>query len=192
MLNSVVENVLDVGCGSSKINGAIGIDQYLLSGVDIVHNLDAVPWPLNSNSFDRIIFSHSISHLSDLSDIFIECHRLLRDNGVIEIVAPHYASDNFNTDPTHKLHLGVRSMFYYCNNVPFGYKYLPGEISFNLIESGISFREVNTSWRKSVKFNPLKLIGVEWLINKYSRIYERFFCWILPPSEVYFVMKKTR
>lgn len=182
--------VLDVGCGSSKIIGAIGIDQFSLHGVDIVHNLDIYPWPLKDNSFDRIVFSHSISHLNNLSDVLVECYRLLRPNGVVEIVAPHYASDNFNTDPTHKLHLGIRSMSYYCDNVDFGYKYISDNIKFKLIESKISFREAKTLWREILKPNPFKILGFEWLVNKYPRIYERLFCWIIPPSEVYFLIQK--
>jgi len=190
MNNHIKECILDVGCGASKVSGSIGIDQLQLNGVDIVHNLDSIPWPLESKSFDRIIFSHSISHLSNLPATIIECHRLLRPNGVIEILAPHYASDNFNTDPTHKLHIGSRSMLYFAANVGFGYKYVPNDKCFELICSYVSFREAKTSWRKSVKFNPFKVIGLEWLANKYIRVYERFFCWFLPPSEVYFVLRR--
>lgn len=188
--NESRENILDVGCGGSKVIGAIGIDRLPLNGVDIIHDLDVLPWPLEANSFDRIIFSHAISHLSNLPEIIIECHRLLKADGFIEIVAPHYASDNFNTDPTHKLHLGVRSMFYFSANVDFGYKYIPIDYLFNLVHSSISFREARTSWRKSRKLNPFELVGLEWFVNKYARVYEHFFCWMLPPSEVYFLLRK--
>ena len=190
MIIIAAETVLDVGCGATKVKGSIGIDLIPLEGVDIVHNLEILPWPLDSNAFDKIIFSHSISHLSDLPATLVECNRLLKPGGIIEIVVPHYASDNFNTDPTHKLHIGTRSMLYFTKNIDFGYRYFPDDKLFELIYSGISFREAKTSWRATVKFNPFKLIGIEFIVNKYIRIYERFFCWILPPSEVYFLMRK--
>lgn len=184
------ETVLDVGCGGTKVKGSIGIDLLPLDGVDIVHNLNSIPWPLQSNTFDRIIFSHSISHLNDLPLTLIECYRLLKPGGFIEIVAPHYSSDNFNTDPTHKLHIGSRSMLYFTKNDALGYRYLPEDKLFDLIFSCVSFREAKTSWRSNLKLNPLKAIGIEYLVNKFNRIYERFFCWIFPASEVYFLLRK--
>lgn len=184
------EIILDVGCGSSKIPGAIGIDQFPLKDVDVIHNLNSIPWPFEGEKFDRIVFSHSISHLSDLPLVIEECHRLLKPDGLIEIVAPHYSSDNFNTDPTHRIHLGFRSMNYFVNNTDFGYRYISDSICFKLVKAAISFREADTSWRKTTKLNLLKAIGIEWSVNKFPRIYERFFCWVLPASEVYFLLQK--
>jgi len=189
MSNSKVR-ILDVGCGSSKIEGAVGIDLFELPGVDVVHNLNSIPWPFESLQFDRIVFCHSISHLHDMPSVIAECNRLLKVGGLIEIVAPHYASDNFNTDPTHKCHMGIRSMNFFVGNVNFGYRYVSQECRFELLRSCISFREASTSWRHSKKFNPFKILGFEWLVNKFSRFYEHFLCWIFPPSEVYFLLKK--
>ncbi|MHA1979217.1 MAG: hypothetical protein ACW98I_20110, partial [Candidatus Hodarchaeales archaeon] len=36
--------ILDVGCGTEKIDGAIGIDRVKLDGIDIIHDLDKYPW----------------------------------------------------------------------------------------------------------------------------------------------------
>ena len=184
-------SILDVGCGSSKTFGSIGIDCLPLKGVDIVHDLNIFPWPLKDESFERIIFSHSISHLNNVIDVIIECNRLLRPGGYLEVVAPHYSSDNFNTDPTHRFPLGSRSMNYFVDNVEFGYRYINPNIHFELVCSSLSFRECHASWRKNLKPNLLKWIGLELLVNRFPRFYERFFCWVLPTSEVYFLMKKT-
>jgi len=35
--------ILDVGCGTAKINGAIGIDRVNLPKVNIVHDLNQFP-----------------------------------------------------------------------------------------------------------------------------------------------------
>jgi len=182
--------ILDVGCGATKISGSLGIDHLNLANVDIIHDLNSFPWPVESNQFDKIIFAHSISHLGDIGRIMEECNRILKIGGLIEIVAPHYSSDNFNTDPTHKIHLGSRSMNYYVNNVIFKYHYLKSEIKFDLEDVNLSFRECITSWRDEVKFNPYRLIGIECLVNKNKRIYEKFFCWIFPCSEVYYRLIK--
>ena len=48
---------LDIGCGQSKTAGAVGIDILPGAGVDIVHDLNKLPWPLEANRFetDRIV-----------------------------------------------------------------------------------------------------------------------------------------
>ena len=59
----------------------------------------------------------------------------------------------------------------------------------------ISFREHFTHDGNKPFFNPLKWIGFEWLINKFSRFYEKFFCWILPAGEIYYeleIVKKSK
>lgn len=183
---------LDVGCGSTKIDGFIGMDHLSLPGVDIVHDLNEIPWPFEDNSVKKIVFCHSLSHLENISSIMIECSRLLVPGGILEILAPHYSSDNYKTDPTHKMSLGVRSMNYFILNTDFGYTYIPEKNLFHMISSEISFRECSTSWRKSAKFNPFKYLGIEKLVNLTSRLYEKFISNLLPASEVYFVLKKPK
>lgn len=186
------EVILDVGCGARKVTGAIGVDRFSLPGVDVVHDLDIYPWPFANESFDRIVFCHSASHLQDIAKTLKECYRLLRPGGIIEIIAPHYSSDNFNTDPTHRIHLGYRSMNYFVCNVSFGYRYIDSNIEFELQKVALSFRECKASWRRSTKLNPFAWIGIESLVNIFPRVYERFFCWIVPASEVYFRLGKLR
>lgn len=179
---------LDVGCGPSKQMGAIGIDMFALPNVDVVHNLDVYPWPFSDDSFDRIICRHSLSHLGDFVRAMEELHRICKPGGIVEIQAPHYASDNFNTDPTHRIALGIRSMNYFCDNVPFKYRYY-SKSRFELVRSNISFRDNRTDFRKSVPFNPFRWVGIEQAINAFPRFYERFFVYWLPPSELYFKLR---
>ena len=186
------EQVLDVGCGGSKVSGAVGIDRFELTGVDVVHDLNILPWPFEAESFDNIIFSHSISHLNDICKIMLECHRLLKPGGLIEIVAPHFSSDNFHTDPTHTFSMGYRSMYYFVRNVEFGYTYMDESKLFELVNNTLSFREASTSWRDKPKFNFAKIIGIEFFANKFPRLYERHFVSLFPVSEVYFLLKKAK
>ena len=39
-------------------------------------------------------------------------------------------------------------------------------------------------------FPDEELLGAEWLVNKFPRIYERFFVYMLPVSEVYYSLTK--
>ena len=92
---------LDVGCGPYKTPGAIGIDWAKLPGVDVVHDLNVFPWPFSNNYFDHIVCNHSLSHLNNFVRTIEEIFRIAKPNSILEILVPHYASDNFNTDPTH-------------------------------------------------------------------------------------------
>lgn len=178
--------ILDLGCGMKKTDGAIGLDMVALPGVDVVHDLNAFPYPFDADTFDLIIARHSLQHLDRIVLVMEELHRILKPGGELRIYAPHYASDNFNTDPTHKTSFGFRSMNYFVSNVPFHYTFYTNK-SFILKNRRISFRQHDDGY--SLK-NPLKLLGIEWAINKAPRIYERFFAYILPPSEVFFSLTK--
>lgn len=183
--------ILDVGCGTCKFDGAIGIDRLKLKGVDIVIDLEQFPWPFEENTFDRIIFKHSLSHFPDIIAVMEEVHRISSPNAIVDILAPHYTCDNFLTDPTHKISLGYRSMYYFCTNIP-NWKYKYSKASFKLLKSYICFGEYKIDFNMNEflkRMSILKLIGVEYIVNKVPRIYEKFFCFIMPASEVYFQMK---
>ena len=49
---------LDIGCGANKQPGFVGIDIRPLDGVDIIHDLEVQPWPLDRKS-TRLNSSHS-------------------------------------------------------------------------------------------------------------------------------------
>ncbi len=179
---------LDVGCGIDKIPGAIGVDKIALPNVDVVHDLDQVPWPFKDNTFDHIVCKHSLNHLSDLIKAMEEIHRIAKPNAIVEILAPHYSSDNFNTDPTHKFHMGIRTMNYFCEEFKFKYHYY-SKARFKMLKRHISFRENITDFRKDTKFNIARIVGFEFIVNKFPRIYERFFTYWFPASEVYFKLQ---
>jgi SAM-dependent methyltransferase len=180
------KRTLDLGCGRKKTPGAVGLDMVALPGVDVVHDLNAFPYPFEDNTFDLVIARHSLQHLDRIVLVMEELHRILRPGGELRIYVPHYASDNFNTDPTHKTSFGLRSMNYFASNVPFHYTFYTNK-SFILNERHLSFRQHDDGY--SLK-NPFKLLGIEWMANRAPRIYERFFAYLLPPSEVFFSLTK--
>lgn len=182
------ENWLDVGCGTDKISGAIGVDLIKLPGVDVVHNLNVFPWPFEDNTFDHIVCNQSLSHLNDFVGVIEQMHRIAKPGGIVEILAPHYANDSFNTDPTHKMHIGIRSMNYFLEGIDFKYRYY-SSVRFEKIVTRISFRENRTDFRNKIEPNPTRWLGIEQLVNYFPRIYERFFVYWMPPAEVYFKLR---
>ena len=96
--------ILDLGCGYNKVEGAVGLDNASLLGVDIVHDLLDIPYPFKNESFEKIYLRHVIEHfyLNDFEKILNECFRILTSDGVLQITVPHAFSISAFTDPTHK------------------------------------------------------------------------------------------
>jgi len=105
--------LLDIGCGRNKIPGAVGIDKVPLPGVDVIHDLNSYPYPFDDDSFDEIYAIHVIEHLDSIVRAMEEIHRLVKPDGKVIIVTPHYSDYMSWNDPTHKWHLSTYSFRYF-------------------------------------------------------------------------------
>lgn len=56
--------ILDLGCGTRKREGAIGVDK-IPSVADILHDLDCFPYPFEDSSFDEIHLDNVLEHLAE-------------------------------------------------------------------------------------------------------------------------------
>jgi len=54
---------IDLACGDRKKEGYYGIDVSAIQGVDLVHDLNVYPWPLEDNSVDKINCHHYVEHI---------------------------------------------------------------------------------------------------------------------------------
>lgn len=112
----VDKKVLHIGCGESKLPGALGMDILKLDGVDVVHNLDKTPWPIPDNDVD-LIFAHSVvEHLSDIVAFIEESHRVLKPGGRLVVAVPYFRSVDSYTDVTHKHFFTSKSFDYFLKN----------------------------------------------------------------------------
>lgn len=94
---------LDVGCSDHKSLGSIGIDKRQVAGVDIVHDIEVLPWPLPDACCYRILMSHIVEHLKPwlIMDIIDEAWRVMLPEGQLLIATPYAGSPRFHQDPTH-------------------------------------------------------------------------------------------
>ena len=94
---------LDCGCGSAKQKGYVGLDIRALKDVDIVHDVESVPYPLPDDCCFQILCSHLIEHLKPwlIIDIFNEWWRIMKPGGQLLISTPYAGSFGFWQDPTH-------------------------------------------------------------------------------------------
>lgn len=175
---------LDVGCGRNKTSGCIGVDSVALNEVDIVHDLSSMPWPFADSEFDLVYSNHYLEHSVDIVGTFGELHRILKPNAELMIRVPHYASDNFHSDLTHRNAFGWRSMDHFSINSSVDYNYYT-KFKFEIIEREIRFVGPG-------RFDPFQLVGIKYLANRFPRIYERFFVYWLPPTELFFRMRAVK
>lgn len=69
---------LDIACGRKKREGFTGIDIAPLPGVDIVHDLEVFPWPIDDECVELVNVSHYIEHTKDLMQFMNELYRIMK------------------------------------------------------------------------------------------------------------------
>lgn len=96
--------IIDLGCGETKEPGAVGLDNALLPGVDVVHDLLDFPYPFPDASADRVYLKHVVEHfdLPSIQRILAEVYRILVPGGIAEVRVPHVFSVAAWADPTHR------------------------------------------------------------------------------------------
>ena len=93
---------LNVGCGSDIRPGWVNLDVAALDGVDVVHNLEQLPWPFEADSFDEIELINVLEHLSNTIAVMEELHRISAPDARVTIRVPYWNSPDAISDPTHK------------------------------------------------------------------------------------------
>jgi hypothetical protein len=131
---------LNLACGQKPKEGYCNIDYRAIEGVDEVVDLLDFPWPIESDSAEKIICEHFVEHIPhdltaryllkhrwddrrlipepDLRDGLLqfmdEVYRILKPEGTIDITTPYYSSEMMWRDPTHCRAI-TDYTFYYFN-----------------------------------------------------------------------------
>lgn len=105
--------VVDIGCGSNKREGAIGLDIARVEGVDVLgdvtHGL-----PFGDSTVDAVHAAHLLEHMDDLPAVMSEIWRICKPGARVYITVPH-ASSSFMTwrDPTHRRGVTLSTLRYF-------------------------------------------------------------------------------
>ena len=107
---------LDLGCGTVKKEGFVGVDRIAFPGVDIVADLTA-RWPFDDASVDEVHCAQMIEHLTVTQRVFFvnELYRVLKPGGKASLIVPHWASCRAYGDPTHQWPPVSEFWFYYLS-----------------------------------------------------------------------------
>ncbi|MBN2370470.1 MAG: class I SAM-dependent methyltransferase [Vicinamibacteria bacterium] len=151
LLSSQQRRILDIGCGGSKTPGAIGMDIDPRSGADIIQDLDDIPYPFSTDTFDEVFGVHVMEHVRDPLSIMAELHRITRDGGIVRLVVPHWTNPDWATDLTHRN----------CLN-SYSFRSLTDSQAPYPFSADVRYR------LRSVRVTLLNLwrwLGLEWLVN---------------------------
>lgn len=78
------------------------VDRVALGHVDVVHDLNIMPWPFGDDVAERIEAIDVLEHLDNTVAVMDECWRILQPSGVLHVQAVGWQSENLWRDPTHK------------------------------------------------------------------------------------------
>lgn len=168
--------VLDIGCGSKKLPGAVGLDLASHAGVDVVANA-GLGLPFRDASFGRICLRHIVEHVPDLVAFMAEVHRVARPGALVYILTPHFSAAASYTDPTHVRHLGYFSLDYVCGLA---------QDDFVPLDYGFQMKE------RRLIFGRTGRLGLRAWANNHPRAYEQHLAWLLPALEVDYLLQKPR
>jgi len=153
--------ILDLGCGSNKYKGrrgdeVVGADITSTESVDVTHDLNRFPYPFKKEEFDMVNCSHVLEHLDNPKKTIEEIRRVLKRDGVLRIVIPHFSSESAYNTKAHKHFYGAHA--------------------FSKLE-GFKTEKISLHW--SPHSQKLKLLNklISFLANLNTFYAERYWCY---------------
>jgi len=179
--------ILDIGCGTNKTYGSIGMDIVDNPNVDIIQDITKTPWKmLRKDSFDMVIANNILEHIEHNKEFFNvmkEVHRILKPKGIFKIEVPYYKGRFSCCNPEHTRYFQSDYFNYFEKDFTDNQTHLSNK-------SGVYFKVIKQElcWTCKTKFlNFLKP-----LYNIYFPITELFLSNILPPDVLKVELRATK
>lgn len=83
---------INLGCWKDIKPGWINCDFYIVNDSVMKIDLRELPLPFEDNYADEIYLSHVLEHLQNPYDIVMECHRVLKPGGILNVKLPIHAN----------------------------------------------------------------------------------------------------
>lgn len=131
--------IIDLGCGASKREGAVGVDIGPFPGVDVIHDLNQRPYPFEDGVAREMFLDNVLEHLDDVIGTMEELHRIGRPGCRVRVDVPYFRSSGAATDPTHRHFFTPDSFAYFDPAHPFSARY--GYTSVRFAVDSITYNE---------------------------------------------------
>lgn len=100
-MNGEITKKLNLGCGEDHKEGYVNLDWSPLAKPDVVHDLNAIPYPFPDSSFDLIEAFHVLEHLDKPFKVMGEMHRMLKPGGTLHVKVPHFSRGFTHAEHAH-------------------------------------------------------------------------------------------
>jgi SAM-dependent methyltransferase len=173
--------ILDLGCGTRKRPGAVGVDVSDRTDADVVHDLNTFPYPFEDESFDEVFLDNTLEHLDDVVRVIEEVHRLCRPGGRVTIIVPFFRSMWACIDPTHKHFFTVGSFDYFDPGHPTSARYPYSSVRFKC-EQVVFNETLSNSWPKKLLLK---------VANRWPRGYEYYLSHLYPLDDITYRLRRV-
>lgn len=173
---------LNLGCGIDIKQGYINIDNQRGKGVDIIWDLNQIPYPFKDKSIERIYIKNTLEHLTAHPyKLFKEFKRILKKGGMLIIIVPHYTNGN-NFNEFHIRH--YNSLTFYKISCSTSLEIINTYKGLKLVKEKLNFFKGILFWDYLIEkiLNSSKCAR---LIYEYSILR-----WIFPARNIYMELEK--
>lgn len=177
-----LSKILDLGCGTRKRPGAIGVDINPATGADIIHDLGDFPYPFNDNSFQEIYVDNVLEHLENVVKTMEELHRISQPNAVIKIIVPYFRSRWAFIDPTHRHFFTVGSFSYFDPD---------SEVSKIFPYSQARFKPFQIIFNETIERGWFMTL-IKKIANRWPDAYERNLSSFFPLDDISFYLRVVK
>lgn len=93
---------LNLGAGSRPEQGYVNVDLVQLPGIDVVHDLNVIPWPWHDGTALEVRAEDVFEHVDNPLAFMAELWRVMAINAEVWIHTSYLHEPGSFTDPTHK------------------------------------------------------------------------------------------
>jgi SAM-dependent methyltransferase len=115
VLQSIEGRTLELGCGQRKRDPShVGVDVLDYPGVDLLGDVFDVLEAIPDSSLAGVYTSHFMEHISDMERLIVELARVIRPDGRLDVVVPHFSNPYYYSDLTHTSPFGLYTFSYWA------------------------------------------------------------------------------
>ena len=118
-----LQKILNLGSGRDIRPDWFNVDKTGRFGPDLVHDLNVMPWPLETEAFEHVRAFDILEHLDHPLAVMEEIWRVLIPGGHCYIHTANWRYPNAYIDLTHKRPFDIDTFDLFDLDTPYGQKY---------------------------------------------------------------------
>lgn len=185
--------IIELGVGNQrKYPNSVTVDSSPFDHVDVVGDALEYLQSLPDSSVKILYASHFFEHIDNLVAYLRQFSRVLRDDGKVILIVPHFSNPYFYSDPTHKNFFGLYTFSYYLSEKLF-IRRLPSyaRCSISLYLSAVYIRFRAPKFLFVLHPFCLLLNAVINILPLFQELYEFILSPSIPCYEIEYVLRKA-